>query len=476
MKIDDLDPKEQRRLNILLWLVACGFFMQTLDATIVNTALPSMALSLHESPLKMQSVVVIYSMAMAMLIPASGWISDRFGIKLVYLSAIFFFVVGSALCAVSTNLTDVLLARALQGFGGAMLLPVGRLSILRSFPRHQFLQAMSFIAVPGMIGPLIGPALGGWLVENASWQWIFLINLPVGTIGFIASLVYMKEELTPSTSNFDWLGYGLLAATMDALCLAIDGSSGLGLKPISIWGLSLLGLLSLSAYIYHALKNPTPLFSLNLFKTSSLSVGLFGNLFSRLGGASLPFLVPLMLQITMNFSPLQAGLMMLPAALTGMLMKPLTTSIISKLGYKRVLLINTILVAMSMLMFLWASPFLPTWIMILGLVAFGGLNSLQFTAMNTLTLIDLRKDQTSSGNALLAMVQMLAMGLGVAIAGTLLNTFVHLTQNDTLLAFHCTFAVMGGITLASTIIYTQLKRNPETWVDENHVTLQSKTN
>jgi EmrB/QacA subfamily drug resistance transporter len=475
MKIDDLDPKEQRRLNILLWLVACGFFMQTLDATIVNTALPSMAFSLHESPLKMQSVVVIYSMAMAMLIPASGWISDRFGIKLVYLCAIFFFVVGSVLCAASTNLTDVLLARALQGFGGAMLLPVGRLSILRSFPRHQFLQAMSFIAVPGMIGPLIGPALGGWLVQNASWQWIFLINLPVGAIGFIASAIFMKEELTPFARKFDWFGYLLLATTMDALCLAIDGRSGLGLEPSSIWGLSSLGLLSLSAYVIHAFKNPSPLFSLKLFNTSSFGVGLFGNLFSRLGGASLPFLVPLMLQITMNFSPLQAGLMMLPAALTGMLMKPLTTSIIFKLGYKRVLLINTILVALSMLMFIWATPSLPTWIMILTLAVFGGLNSLQFTAMNTLTLIDLEKEQASAGNALLAMVQMLAMGMGVAIAGLLLNTFVHLTASDTLLGFHCTFAVMGGITLASTLIYTQLKRNSNTWVDNPPQGVASKT-
>ncbi len=462
MNIKDTDPKEQRRLNILLWLVACGFFMQTLDGTIVNTALPSMALSLHESPLKMQSVVVIYSMAMAMLIPASGWISDRFGIRRVYLCAIFFFVAGSALCAASSSLTDVLLARALQGFGGAMLLPVGRLSILRSFPRHQFLQAMSFIAVPGMIGPLIGPALGGWLVENASWQWIFLINLPVGTIGFIASAVFMKDELTPSLSNFDWLGYGLLAVTMDALCLAIDGSSSLGLEPTSIWGLSLLGFLSLSAYVYHAFKNASPLFSATLFNTSSLSVGLLGNLFSRLGGASLPFLVPLMLQISMDFSPLEAGLMMLPAALTGMLMKPLTTSIISRLGYKKVLLINTILVSLSMFVFIWATPFLPTWIIVLALAAFGGLNSLQFTAMNTLTLIDLKNDQASSGNALLAMVQMLAMGLGVAVAGKLLNTFVHFSPADTLLAFHWTFAVMGVITLASTLIYTQLKRNHDT--------------
>jgi EmrB/QacA subfamily drug resistance transporter len=463
MKIDDTEPKEQRRLNILLWLVACGFFMQTLDGTIVNTALPSMALSLHESPLKMQSVVVIYSMAMAMLIPASGWISDRFGIRRVYLCAIFFFVAGSVLCAASTNLTNVLLSRALQGFGGAMLLPIGRLSILRSFPRHQFLQAMSFIAVPGMIGPLIGPALGGWLVENASWHWIFLINLPVGTIGFIASIFFMKEEVTPSLSKFDWIGYGLLALSMDALCLAIDGRSSLGLTQTSIWGLSLLGLFSLSAYIYHAMRNPTPLFALILFKTSSFSVGLFGNLFSRLGGASLPFLVPLLLQITMDFSPLEAGLMMLPAALTGMLMKPLTTSIISKLGYKRVLLTNTVLVALSMLVFIWATPTLPTWIMVLALTVFGGLNSLQFTAMNTLTLIDMKKDQASSGNALLAMVQMLAMGLGVAVAGTLLNTFVHLTPTDTLLAFHCTFAVMGAITLASTLIYTQLKRSSDSW-------------
>jgi MFS family permease len=174
---------EEKSLRMLLWLVAIGFFMQTLDATIVNTTLPAMARSFGESPLRMQSVVVAYSLTMAMLIPASGWIADRFGTRRVYVGAISLFVLGSIACALSANLMQLVAARVVQGMGGALLLPVGRLAVLRAFPRERFLQAMSFIAIPGLVGPLIGPTLGGWLVEVATWHWVFLINIPVGLLG-----------------------------------------------------------------------------------------------------------------------------------------------------------------------------------------------------------------------------------------------------------------------------------------------------
>ncbi|MBA4002793.1 MAG: MFS transporter, partial [Delftia sp.] len=177
--------------SVLLWLVAIGFFMQTLDGTIVNTALPTMADALGESPLRMQSVIVAYSLTMAMLIPASGWMADRFGTRRVYLWAIALFVLGSVLCAIAPNLQLMVAARVLQGMGGALLMPVGRLAVLRAFPREQFLKAMSFVAIPGLVGPLIGPTLGGWMVEYVSWHWIFLVNVPVGLIGLAATLRFM---------------------------------------------------------------------------------------------------------------------------------------------------------------------------------------------------------------------------------------------------------------------------------------------
>src|SRR5579864_1644008 len=177
-----MSSRDKRSLSVLLWLVAVGFFMQTLDSTIVNTALPAMATSLGESPLRMQSVVIAYSLTMAVLIPASGWLADRFGTKRIFMGAIVLFTMGSVLCAESAHLHQLVAARVIQGAGGAMLLPVGRLALLRIFPRERLLQAMSVVAIPGLVGPLIGPTLGGWLVQIASWHWIFLINVPVGII------------------------------------------------------------------------------------------------------------------------------------------------------------------------------------------------------------------------------------------------------------------------------------------------------
>ena len=409
--------QQEQSLKVLLWLVAIGFFMQTLDATIVNTALPAMARSLGESPLRMQSVVVAYSLAMAMLIPASGWMADRFGARRVYLAAIGLFAVGSVCCALAHQLSQLVAARVVQGLGGALLLPVGRLVVLRTFPREKFLQAMSFVAIPGLIGPLIGPTLGGWLVEAASWHWIFLINVPVGLVGWLATLRYMPGEPAAKIPRFDLAGYLMLAFGMVSLSLALDGLAGLGLRQASVLVLMIFGLAALVAYWLHAARRPDPLFSPRLFAVATLRIGLLGNLFSRLGSSCMPFLVPLLLQVTMGYSPLHAGLMMLPVAVAGMSMKRFTTPLITRFVYRRVLVANTLLVGLAMASFAMATPAQPLWVHVVQLAAFGAVNSLQFTAMNTVTLKDLEHGMASSGNSLLSMVQMVAMGMGVAAAG-----------------------------------------------------------
>ena len=446
--------------KVLLWLVAVGFFMQTLDATIVNTALPAMAQSLGESPLRMQSVVVAYSLAMAMLIPASGWVADRFGARRVYFLAIVFFVAGSVFCALSHSLTQLVAARVLQGLGGALLLPVGRLVVLRTFPREKFLQAMSFVAIPGLIGPLIGPTLGGWLVEVASWHWIFLINVPVGLLGCAATMRYMPGVAAPTVARFDLAGYLMLAFGMVALSLALDGLASLGLRQASVLVLMIFGLASLVAYWLHAARRPDPLFSPRLFSVDTLRIGLLGNLFARLGSSCMPFLIPLLLQVTMGYSPLQAGMMMLPVAVAGMSMKRFTTTLITRFGYRQVLVGNTLLVGVTMASFALAAPSQPLWVHVVQLAVFGAVNSLQFTAMNTVTLKDLGHDMASSGNSLLSMVQMVAMGMGVAAAGAVLAAFTDFFQPpgtaQTLQAFQATFACMGLITVASAGIFWQL--------------------
>jgi EmrB/QacA subfamily drug resistance transporter len=444
----------------LLWLVAVGFFMQTLDATIINTALPAMAVGLGVSPLRMQSVVVAYSLTMAMLIPASGWIADRFGTRRIFFSAIVLFVLGSVACALSQGLGQLVAARVVQGLGGALLLPVGRLALLRTVPRAEFLQAMSFVAIPGLIGPLLGPTLGGWLVQYASWHWIFLINVPVGLLGCIATLRFMPDIRGVALRRFDGAGYAMLAFGMVAISLALDGVAELGLRQVSVFVLLVFGFASLTAYWLQAARKPDPLFSPVLFKVPTLSIGLLGNLFSRLGSGCMPFLVPLLLQVSMGYSPLHAGLMMLPIAMAGMAMKRFTTPLITHFGYRRVLVANTALVGVTMGCFALTSPAQPVALHIVLLLCFGAVNSLQFTAMNTVTLRDLDSSMASSGNSLLSMVQMLAMSLGVAAASSVLGGYSGIFGSaapvDTLHAFQATFATMGLITLASALIFWHL--------------------
>ncbi|WP_313296162.1 multidrug transporter subunit MdtD [Diaphorobacter sp.] len=446
--------------NKLLWLVALGFFMQTLDATIVNTALPAMATDLGESPLQMHSVIVAYSLAMAVLIPASGWLADRFGTRRVFMAAIALFAFGSVLCALSPNLSFLVAARVVQGLGGALLLPVGRLAVLRAFPREQFIRAISFVAIPGLVGPLIGPTLGGWMVEFASWHWIFWVNVPVGILGLLAARKYMPEGEPMPPRAFDLMGFVMLAGGMALVSLAVESMAGGGVRSASSLIMLVFGLACLAGYWLHALKKPEPLFAPELFTVRTLRVGLLGNLFSRLGSSAMPFMMPLVLQVSLGYSPMHAGMMMLPTVLGSMATKPLVTRVVHHWGYRQVLLVNTFVLALLIASFASISPGMPLPLLVVQLFIFGSVNSLQFSAMNTVTLKDLMPSFASSGNSLLSMVQMLAMGMGVAAAGAVLAGFqAHLTATtagETLWAFRGTFIVMGLLTLAATVLFAQL--------------------
>ncbi|WP_248320431.1 multidrug transporter subunit MdtD [Caballeronia sp. Sq4a] len=449
-----------RSLTIMLWLVATGFFMQTLDSTIVNTALPAMARSLGEAPLRMQGVVIAYSLTMAMMIPVSGWLADKLGTRRVFFSAILIFTIGSLLCAKAQSLTGLVAFRVVQGVGGAMLLPVGRLAVLRVFPAERYLSALAFVAIPGLIGPLIGPTLGGWLVQIASWHWIFLINVPVGVIGCIATNLYMPDSRNPATARFDLAGYLLLAVGMVALTISLDGLADLGLQHAIVLVLLILSVGCFVAYGLHATRAAQPIFSLDLFKIHTFSVGLLGNLFARIGSGAMPYLIPLLLQVSLGYTAFQAGMMMLPVAAAGMASKRLVTRLIERVGYRRVLVTNTVLVGLMMASFALTSAHQPLWLRLVQLAAFGAVNSMQFTAMNTLTLKDLGTGGASSGNSLFSLVQMLSMSLGVTVAGAILSTFTGLlprvTETNSLPAFHATFLCVGVITAATAWIFAQL--------------------
>lgn len=467
-------PVASQPPKTLLWLVAIGFFMQTLDGTIVNTALPGMAVSLGESPLQLQWVVIAYMLTMAMVIPASGWLADRFGTRRIFFSAIVLFVIGSTLCAASHDLNLLVGGRIIQGIGGAMLLPVGRLAVLRSYPKDQFLRAMSFVMIPGLIGPLVGPTLGGWLVEYASWHWIFLINIPVGIVGAIATWAAMPDKRPEGgIGSFDLPGYAMLAISMVALSLSLDGFASLGIGRATVVVLLIIGLATTTAYWLHAQRSVAPLFPPSLFRIGSFRVGILGNVFARIGSGSMPFLIPLLMQVALGYSPSEAGMLMLPVAIAAIFAKRIATGLIVRFGFRRVLTANTVFLGILIASFSLTAPEQPLVLRMLQLALFGAINSLQFTAMNTVTLKDLGTHQASSGNTMLSMTQMLSMSLGVSVASAVLGAFTeifsHAHDGNTLAAFHASFACIGIMTSAAAWIFWQLADDRTSSVSARHL-------
>jgi EmrB/QacA subfamily drug resistance transporter len=449
-----LDPRTAR---LLPWIIAIAFFMQTLDGTILNTALPAMARDLAENPLRMQGVIIAYMLTVALLIPASGWIADRFGTRRIFFGAILLFSIGSLLCAISANFTQLVCARVLQALGGALMMPVGRLVVLRAYPRSELVRIMSFITLPGLLGPLIGPTLGGWLVEYASWHWIFLINLPVGALGCWAVHRYMPDLRGAERTPFDGIGFLLFGAAMLLITVALEGLGELQLPHVRVMLLLLGGLACLAAYWLRAGRIEDPLFSPRLFRNRTFSVGILGNLFARLGGGSLPFLTPLLLQVALGYSPAEAGMSMIPLALAAMAMKPLAKPLIDHFGYRRILTGNTLLLG-ALIASLGLVAEQSSTLLLIQLCLLGAANSLQFTAMNTVTLIDLRDEDASSGNSMLSVVVQLSMGMGVASAAALLSGFtLDQSGDDSVLnAFQATFFCVGLLSMLAATIFLQL--------------------
>ncbi len=433
-----------------------GFFMQTLDTTIVNTALPAMARSLGESPLAMQPVVVGYTLTMAMLTPASGWLADRFGTRATYITSILLFAIGSAVCAMAQTMPQLVAARVLQALGGSMLLPIGRLTIMRNVTAEQYIAALAAVSVAGQLGPLLGPTLGGWLVQAASWHWIFLINLPIGAAGLWAVRRFMPHGKMERVPRFDFIGCGLLSLCMVTVSLALDVPAR---THRAAWsgGLFAASALAVFLYVLHARKRPAPIFRLGLFREPNFSVGLIGNLVARIGSSAVPFLLPLLLQLQMGYSPVRSGLMMVPAALAGVVSKSWISGLVKRCGYNTFLLVNTLVVGGSIVSFALIAPGWPVWVQVLQLAVFGAANSMQFAVMNSVTLKDLRPEDAGSGNSLFSMVQMLALGLGATIGGGLVGLLSGELQS-TALAFRYTFVTVGVITLLSGAVFR--------WIDD----------
>ena len=452
--------KLQPQFYLLVFLVSIGFFMQGLDTTIINTALPAIANSLQENPLRMHGVVISYVLSVAACIPLSGWLADRFGIRNTFFSAIIIFTIASLGCALSNSFNSLIAFRVLQGIGGALLLPVGRLAMLKLIPREQFLSAMSLMSLAGLMGPLIGPTLGGWLVEAASWHWIFLINLPIGLLGMLVTFKAMPNTTEPTVKKFDFSGFILLVIAMVGMALGIENIASHDVSKRFSIGLLVAGLIATLVYAYHAHTHQNALFRSKLFRNNIYTIGILGNFFARFGSNAIPFILPLMLQVAFKMEPLMTGIMMTPMVLGSLFSKPIIRPIISKVGYRRLLLINTFLVGTCIASFALTTVDTPIWLRAVHFFIFGTLNSLQFVTMNTFTLKDLPQQDASSGNSFLSMIMMLSMSIGVAIAGALLNVFTayfgeeHITQ-----AFHTTLICLGAINIITALIFYQIPKN-----------------
>lgn len=463
-----MTKKKARSMAGLPWIAAMAFFMQALDATILNTALPAIAQSLNRSPLAMQSAIISYTLTVAMLIPVSGWLADRFGTRRIFMLAVSLFTLGSLACALSNSLGMLVVFRVVQGIGGAMMMPVARLALLRAYPRSELLPVLNFVTMPGLVGPILGPVLGGVLVTWASWHWIFLINIPIGIAGLLYARKYMPDFTTPRR-RFDMGGFLLFGLSLVLFSIGIEL---FGEKLVASWlALTIIfsSIVLFYAYIRHARRHPSPLIALPIFRTRTFSVGIAGNIASRLGTGCVPFLMPLMLQVGFGYTALIAGCMIAPTAIGSILAKSTVTQVLRWFGYRKTLFGITVIIGVMIAQFALQSPSMEIWLLILPLFILGMAMSTQFTAMNTITLADLTDENASSGNSVLAVTQQLSISLGVAVSAAVLRFYEGFERANTIEQFHYTFITMGVITLISASVFLLLKpKDGRNLIKERH--------
>ncbi|MCT3763811.1 MFS transporter [Elizabethkingia anophelis] len=442
--------------KILPVILATAIFMQMLDSTILNTSLPSIAKDLQESPLNMQNAIISYVLTLAVFMPVSGFLADKFGTKKVFISSLILFSIGSLFCALSQNLTQLVLSRVIQGIGGSLMTPVGKLALIKTFDKNELLKAMNFAIIPALIGPVLGPLVGGYLVDYFSWHWIFLINIPIGIIGIVLGSKFMPDYKSESL-DFDLKGFLIFASASLLLSVSLELFGDLqNITPVLF--IFIMGFLFLYYYYWHAKRDENPIFPLNLFKVRTFRVGIVGNLATRLGISSVPLLLPLMIQIAYKQSAVTSGWIITPMAITAIFAKSYVIKILDTFGYRKTLMTNTFII--GSLICLLAIPGINTsiyWFTPI-IAVLGFFNSIQFTSMNTISIADLRNFQTSSGNSLLSVNQQLAIGFGITFGLIVLKLFENsdLIKGDVHNAFRYTFLTIGILTIISGFVFRRL--------------------
>jgi EmrB/QacA subfamily drug resistance transporter len=439
-------------------IVAVALFMENMDSTVIATSLPAIARALGTNPLALKLAVTSYLLALAIFIPASGWMADRFGARNVFRIAIGVFVLGSIGCALSRSLEEFVLARVLQGAGGAMMTPVGRLILVRSIDKRLLVNAMALVTIPALIGPICGPPLGGFITTYASWHWIFIINVPIGLVGIAMATRYIPDVYAERPPPFDFVGFVLSGLGIGGLAFGLS-VMGLAFLPTGVVATLIgVGAVSAAAYVLHASRTPAPILDLRLFKLATFRASIFGGFMFRLGIGALPFLLPLLLQIGFDLTPFQSGLITFTGALGSMFMKAAVAGVLKRFGYRPVLVYNSFISAAFLAVCASFVPGMPYAAMIAILLAGGFFRSLQFTAINTIAYAEIEPALISKATTLVSVAQQLAISTGVAVGALVVEITLRLKHGSTMGAmdFPPAFLVVGALTAAASLVFLRL--------------------
>ncbi len=444
----DAAPRPRRAgPRLIALIVASAMFMEQLDGTVLATALPTMARSFGVDPLRMSVALTAYLLSLAVFIPASGKAADRFGTRTVFRTAILLFTLGSVLCAQAQTLPFLVGARIIQGLGGAMMMPVGRLVLLRSVSKAELVAAMAWLMVPATMGPILGPPVGGFIVTALDWRWIFYINVPVGVLGFVLVSLFIEEVMEPGPVSFDALGMVLSGVCLSCLLFGIEfATRGVGSRGLA-FGLILTGLVSAGIYWRHARRHPQPVLDLRLMRIPTFRVSMLAGALSRIAVGAMPFLLPMMLQLGFRLSAAESGLIVFSSAIGSMAMRFSAPLFLRHLGFRRVLVwvgfVSTALLATT-------AAFRPSWPLaaIYGVLLIGGfLQSLQFLAYNTVAYADVPRPQMSAATSFYTTFQQLSLTLGIAVAAAAIAASVAVSghASPALSDFTVAFVVVAGV-------------------------------
>jgi EmrB/QacA subfamily drug resistance transporter len=456
-------PTESRAATkrFLPWVVATALFMEQLDSTIVNTSIPAMAASLGVTPLSLKAVVTSYILSLAVCIPVSGWLAERYGTRRVFLTAVALFTLASVVCGLSVSSGMLIAARVPQGVAAAMMMPIGRMAIVRTFPKAELLRAMNFVIIPALIGPLLGPTVGGVIVHLLTWRDIFFVNIPVG----LAALWFGHRHM-PDYRNDDWqpldlsgfLLFGTGAALLSWL-LEIFGEHNLNV--LQGTGLLLASMALLAAYGWHARRTPFPLLQLSLFRTRTYRIAVLGGFVTRLGVGGMPLLLPLLFQLGLGLPAWQSGLLMMPMAVGAMGMKVLSTSLLRQFGYRQILILNTVLIGAIIASYFFVGPGTSFGVIVLVGLMLGLVNSLQFSSMNSMAYADIDANDAAKASALASTMQQMSMSFGLACASLVtvffLNKLPQTSHEIVTRALHHAFLTLAVLTALSSLSFWALR-------------------